>query len=63
MDYTEAGMNGFPDTPDRPDFKRDEYTLLIVANNSGPASTSPCCTRCMWTRSSAGSGRCRLFRG
>ena len=32
MDYTEAGMNGFPDTQTAETFKRDEYKLLIVAN-------------------------------
>jgi type I restriction enzyme R subunit len=31
-DYTEAGMNGFPDTQTAETFKRDEYRLLIVAN-------------------------------
>ena len=31
-DYTEAGMNGFPDTQTAETFKRDECKLLIVAN-------------------------------
>jgi type I restriction enzyme R subunit len=31
-DYTEAGMNGFPDTQTAESFKRDEYRILIVAN-------------------------------
>ena len=32
MDYTEAGMNGFPDTQTAETFKRDECKLLVVAN-------------------------------
>ncbi len=30
--YTEAGMNGFPESETRDAFDRDEYRLLIVAN-------------------------------
>ncbi len=32
IDYTEAGMNGLPETQTAEVFKRDEYRLLIVAN-------------------------------
>ena len=32
IDYTEAGMNGFPDTQTAETFKQDENRLLIVAN-------------------------------
>jgi type I restriction enzyme R subunit len=32
IDYTEAGMNGFPEAQTAEAFKRDEHRLLIVAN-------------------------------
>lgn len=32
IDYTEANMNGFPESQTAETFKRDEYRLLIVAN-------------------------------
>ncbi len=32
IEYTEAGMNGFPETKTRDKFDTDEYRLLIVAN-------------------------------
>ncbi|HEU5439301.1 MAG TPA: type I restriction endonuclease [Ktedonobacterales bacterium] len=32
VDFTEAGMNGFPETQTAEQFKRDEYRLLIAAN-------------------------------
>ena len=32
IDYSEAGMNGFPETKTRDKFDTDEYRLLIVAN-------------------------------
>jgi type I restriction enzyme, R subunit len=32
VDYTEANMNGFPETQTAETFKREEYRLLIVAN-------------------------------
>jgi Type I site-specific restriction-modification system, R (restriction) subunit and related helicases len=32
IEYTEAGMNGFPDTETKERFDEDEYRLLVVAN-------------------------------
>ena len=32
IDYTEANMNGFPETQTAETFKRDEYRILVVAN-------------------------------
>jgi type I restriction enzyme, R subunit len=32
IDYTEANMNGFPESRTAETFKRDEYRLLVVAN-------------------------------
>lgn len=31
-EYTEAGLNGFPDTQTKEQFKRNEYRFMIVAN-------------------------------
>lgn len=32
LEYTETGMNGFPESQTAETFKRDEYRILIVAN-------------------------------
>jgi type I restriction enzyme, R subunit len=44
-EFTEAGMNGFPETQ--------------TATNTRPASTNPCFRPCMWTASCAASPSCR----
>jgi type I restriction enzyme R subunit len=59
----EPNMNGFPEAQTAKTFEQPEYRFLIVPTNSRSASTSRCCTRCMSTRSSAASTRCRPCQG
>lgn len=57
--YTEEILNGFPSNDIEEKLDGDEYRLLIVANNSSPASISPNSPPCMWTRNYRASLPCK----
>ena len=60
---TEASLNGFPSNADRRPHRRRTRTASSSApTSSRPATTSRCCTRCTWTRSSRASRPCRRSR-
>ena len=57
-------LNGFPSQPDRrQDRRRPVPVPRSAPTSSRPATTSRCCTRCMWTSRSPASRRCRPCRG
>ena len=57
---TEASLNGFPSSQIADEIKAGSRTASWSApTSSRPATTSRCCTRCTWTRSSPASRPCR----
>ena len=49
---TEATINGFPSSEIEKKIETDPYRILVVANKSRRAMTSPFCTLCMWISNS-----------
>ncbi len=60
---TEASLNGFPSSRIADEIRNTRTASSSAPTSSRPATTSPCCTRCTWTRFFRASRPCRLSRG